>query len=189
MLAVATLMAGTLAAPALAWDYRIQPGDSLYTIARRNGVSLNDLRGANGAWSDLILAGDDLQVPSPSFADNSDSSRAVDLLARLIHAEAGGEPFTGQVAVGAVVMNRLQDPKFPGSIEGNVYSPDEFESVSNGYIWTDPTAENYQAAEAAIAGWDPTGGAVFFFNPAKTYSTWLWSKTLLTQIGNHVFAR
>ena len=74
-------------------------------------------------------------------------------------------------------------------MEGIVFGPDEFESVTNGQIWTEPNAENYRAAQAAVAGWDPTGGTTYFFNPAKTFSAWMWSRTIVMQIGNHVFAR
>ncbi|MGE5528736.1 MAG: cell wall hydrolase [Patescibacteria group bacterium] len=188
MLAATLALLGGIAAPALAWEYRIQPGDSLYSVARDNGISLDRLRAMNGAWSDLIYPGDRLEIPTEVYR-NGDDTRAVELLARLIHAEAGGEPYTGQVAVGAVVMNRLRDPGFPATIAGNVFAPGEFESVSNGYIWTEPTAENYRAAEEAMAGWDPTGGARYFFNPAETYSAWMWSRPILTQIGGHVFSR
>ncbi|MGE5597791.1 MAG: cell wall hydrolase [Bacteroidota bacterium] len=189
VLTVMLLFAGALAAPAAAWDYRIQWGDSLYTIARQNGITVAQLRAANGVWSDLILAGAELEIPTSVSGEATNNSRAVDLLARLIHAEAGGEPFLGQVAVGAVVMNRLQDPSFPGSIEGVIFASHEFESVTNGFIWTEPTEENIRAAREAIGGWDPTGGAKYFFNPGKTYSAWIWNRPILTQIGNHVFSR
>lgn len=189
VLMVAIGLLGVLSVPAMAWEYRVQSGDSLYTIAAQNGVSVAQLRAANGVWSDLILAGEGLEIPTDGSVGTQDNSRAVDLLARLIHAEAGGEPFTGQVAVGAVVMNRLHDPGFPGSIAGIVFAPYEFESVSNNQIWTQPTEENYRATEAALGGWDPTGGARYFFNPGKTDSAWMWSRAILTQIGNHVFAR
>lgn len=114
----------------------------------------------------------------------------VDLLSRLIMGEATGEPLAGQVGVGAVVLNRTRDPGFPGTIPGVCYDPDAFESVTNGLIWSRTPAESEtRAAELAINGWDPTGGALFFWNPSKPVSPWIWSRAIITQIGSHVFAR
>jgi len=110
------------------------------------------------------------------------------ILVRLIHAEAGGEPLVGQVAVAAVLLNRMKSGKFPKSIAANVFRCGEFESVSNGYIWSEPTPSAYKAAKLALQGWDPTSGALYFFNPAKTYSSWIWSRPIHTRIGNHCFA-
>jgi N-acetylmuramoyl-L-alanine amidase len=114
----------------------------------------------------------------------------VNLLSRLIMGEATGEPFTGQVGVGAVVMNRTRNASFPGTVPGVVYDPDAFESVTVGLIWSqNPDDNQVRAAELAINGWDPTGGALFFWNPSKPVSPWIWSRSIITQIGNHVFAR
>lgn len=113
-----------------------------------------------------------------------------DLLARLIMGEATGEPFTGMVAVGAVVLNRTRDPGFPPTIAGVVYDPDAFESVTNGLIWSQqPSDDMVRAAELALNGYDPTYGATFFWNPYKPVSPWIWSRPIVTQIGNHVFAQ
>lgn len=111
------------------------------------------------------------------------------ILVRLIKAEAGGEPFEGQVAVAAVLLNRIRSGKFPTSISGNVFRKGEFESVSNGYIWyINPTPSSHKAAALALKGWDPTGGSLYFFNPAKSTSRWIWSRPIYTKIGNHYFA-
>lgn len=129
----------------------------------------------------------DMQIAeaSPdSYADN------LNLLARVIQGEAGGEPFTGKVAVGAVMLNRVNSSAFPKSISGVIFDPDAFESVSNGLIWRyDPTWDSIQAASAAMSGWDPSYGSLFFWNPSKPVSAWIWSRQIITQIGNHVFAR
>jgi len=114
----------------------------------------------------------------------------LDLLARLIQAEAEGEPYAGQVAVAAVILNRVQSPEFPNSISGVAYQPLAFESVMNGLIWRrNPTQEAYNAARDALNGWDPTYGATFFWNPSKPVSPWIWTRSIIVQIGNHVFAR
>ncbi|MGE5484451.1 MAG: cell wall hydrolase [Ignavibacteriales bacterium] len=112
------------------------------------------------------------------------------LLARLIFGEANAEPYIGQVAVASVVLNRVGAPGFPDSIAGVIFQPDAFESVSNGQIWvTYPTSENIAAATAALEGWDPTYGALFFWNPYKSVNPWIWTRQIITQIGSHVFAR
>ncbi|HHY17628.1 MAG TPA: spore cortex-lytic protein [Firmicutes bacterium] len=114
----------------------------------------------------------------------------VNLLSRLIMGEATGEPLTGQVGVGAVILNRVRSPEFPSTVSGVVYDPWAFESVENGLIWTrNPSAEEVRAAELALNGWDPTYGALFFWNPSKPVSPWIWSRSIIVQIGQHVFAR
>ncbi|NPV71399.1 MAG: spore cortex-lytic protein [Firmicutes bacterium] len=111
------------------------------------------------------------------------------LLARLVHGEANAEPYAGQVAVASVILNRVQAPGFPKSIPDVVYEPGAFESVSNGLIWSDyPSEENIAAATAALNGWDPTYGALFFWNPYKPVNPWVWTRQIVTQIGRHVFA-
>jgi N-acetylmuramoyl-L-alanine amidase len=114
---------------------------------------------------------------------------SVELLARLIRAEAGAEPYTGQVAVGAVILNRIQSSKFPKTIAGVVYQPKAFESVSNGQINRGATGSTRKAARAAIQGWDPSGGALFFFNPGKVRrGSYVWTRRIIQKIGKHVFA-
>ncbi len=118
-----------------------------------------------------------------------DAAANVDLVARLIAAEAQGEPYEGMVGVGAVVMNRTYDPKFPGTIPGVIYEPWAFESVAIGLIWQrTPTWTQRRAAIDAVSGWDPTYGSKFFWNPAKPVSAWIWSRPIVRQIGRHVFA-
>lgn len=113
----------------------------------------------------------------------------LDLLARTIAAEAQGEPYIGQVAVGAVILNRVRDPQFPNTISGVIYQPHAFESVSNGLIWRrTPSDEARRAAQDALNGWDPTYGSLFFWNPYKPVSAWIWSRPIVIQYGNHVFA-
>ena len=120
----------------------------------------------------------------PTVAQNNAS-----LLTRAISGEARGESFVGQVAVGAVILNRVQHPRFPDTIAGVVYQPGAFESVSRGQIWNPVPSASVRAAQAALSGWDPTGGAIYFWNPYKPVSRWIWSRSIITQIGKHVFAR
>ena len=113
----------------------------------------------------------------------------VGLLARVIEGEASDEPFIGKVAVGAVILNRTRSSSFPQSLSSVVYQPLAFESVSNGQYNRPLSEESMKAARLALSGWDPTGGALFFWNPAKRVSAWIWSRPIITQIGGHVFAR
>jgi N-acetylmuramoyl-L-alanine amidase len=188
------LCAGVMsfASPVMAWTYRIENGDSLYKLSKEFGTKVDILKQTNDLQSDLILSGKTLWVPDTEAKpmQNSRGQNDLYLLARLISGEARGEPYQGQVAVGAVIMNRLGSRDFPNTIAGNVFKKGEFESVSNGQIWGPVTPSALKAAKAAISGEDPTGGALYFYNPAKIYSesNWIWSRQVTGRIGLHVFA-
>lgn len=115
------------------------------------------------------------------------TAREIDLLVRVVSAEAQGEPYEGQVAVASVILNRLKSPLFPSTIEGIIFEKGAFESVQNGMIWKEPAQSAYQAVYAAIRGWDPTGGALFFYNPKTAASKWMTTRTVIARIGAHVF--
>ena len=114
----------------------------------------------------------------------------VELLARLINGEARGESYIGQVAVGAVIMNRVKDPSFPNTIAGVIYQKGQFSCITDGQfdVAIDEDSTVYKAAEDAMNGVDPTNGALYFYNPSKTKSKWLFSLKTTTTIGKHVFA-
>lgn len=185
------------------WAYRVKSGDTLYNIARRVDVSLDRLIQLNGLTGTTIRPGQTLSIPYVTQATRAVRAAAstaskkapavdsanVEALAHLIYAESRGEKFVGQVAVGAVIVNRLRSGRFAKTIPGIIYSPGQFCTVRDGQINLTPDAEAYQAARAALNGWDPTGGALYFFNPAKSTSRWIWSRPIITQIGSHVFAR
>lgn len=178
--------------PAMAWTYQIKRGDSLYKISRRYGSNVKELSKTNQLESDLILSGDAIWIPENEAKpmQNSRGKNDLYLLARLISGEARGESYEGQVAVGAVIMNRLNSEDFPNTIADNVFKKGEFESVSNGQIWETVTPSAQRAAEAAISGEDPTGGALYFYNPGKVHSkyNWIWTRQVTGRIGLHVFA-
>ena len=111
----------------------------------------------------------------------------VELLARLISAEARGEPYTGQVAVGAVVLNRVESPAFPNTLSGVIYQSGAFTCIQDGQFWGTVADSAYKAARDAINGWDPSGGAIYYFNPSTATSSWIWSRPLITVIGKHRF--
>jgi len=120
-------------------------------------------------------------------AGGTSRSNDITLLARLISAEARGEPYSGQVAVGAVVLNRIEHPSFPHSISGVIYQKGAFTCLQDGQFY-EPVADSaYKAARDAINGWDPSGGAIYYFNPATATSNWIWSRPLIVVIGKHRF--
>lgn len=124
----------------------------------------------------------------PAKADGL-SKHDLSLMAHVVYAEARGEPFVGQVAVAAVLLNRLHSPKFPHSLPAIVYQPEAFTSVQNGQINQKPNAEAKKAVMDAVKGWDPSHGATYYFNPAKAKSSWIWSKPEITKIGHHIFCK
>ena len=124
-------------------------------------------------------------------ASSSNGTSDVQLLARAINGEARGEPYEGQVAVGAVILNRVKSPSFPNTIAGVIYEPGAFTAVSDGQINV-PIAENstiVKAARDALNGWDPSGGALYYFNPSTATNKWIWSRPLIKTIGKHRFCK
>jgi N-acetylmuramoyl-L-alanine amidase len=110
-------------------------------------------------------------------------------LAQCIHGEARGESYIGQVAVAAVILNRVDNPKFPKTIAGVIYQPGAFTAVSDGQMNLAPDASSMKAAKDALNGWDPSGGAIYYYNPAKTTNKWIWSRPIIKVIGKHYFCR
>ena len=124
-------------------------------------------------------------------ASNSSNVSDVQLLARAINGEARGEPYEGQVAVGAVILNRVKDSRFPNTIAGVIYQPGAFTAVADGQINVpiDESSTVVKAAQDALNGWDPTDGAVYYFNPNTATNDWIWSRPLIKTIGKHRFCR
>lgn len=127
---------------------------------------------------------------SSSSTDKESGNDMVNLLARLVNGEARGEPYQGQVAVAAVILNRVKSPKFPNTIAGVIYQKGQFSCVTDGQfdVAIDKSSTVYKAAQEAMSGSDPTGGALYFYNPKKTKSKWLFSLKTSATIGEHVFA-
>ena len=124
-------------------------------------------------------------------AQTGRSSTDVQLIARAVNGEARGEPYEGQVAVAAVILNRVNHSYFPNSISGVLYQPGAFTAVSDGQINVpiDSNSTVYKACQDAINGWDPTGGAIYYFNPDTATNSWIWSRTFIKQIGKHRFCK
>jgi N-acetylmuramoyl-L-alanine amidase len=110
------------------------------------------------------------------------------LLARIISAEGRGEPYEGQVAIGAVVLNRVEHPSFPDSLAGVIYQPGAFTAITDGQFDQPIAQSSYSAARDAMNGWDPSGGAIYYYNPAKTSNKFIYSREVINVIGNHRFA-
>lgn len=129
-------------------------------------------------------------VNNVSLAKTTNTSD-IQLMARAINGEARGEPYEGQVAVGAVILNRVKDSRFPNSISGVIYQPGAFTAVSDGQINAAISDDStvYKAAQDAMNGWDPTGGCVYYFNPSTATNKWIWSRPLIKTIGKHRFCK
>ena len=117
------------------------------------------------------------------------SANDVRLLANAVHGEARGEPFIGQVAIAAVILNRRDNPHFPHTVPGIIFQPGAFTAVADGQIWLTPNSESKRAVLDALRGWDPSSGAIYYFNPATATSKWIWSRPQIKRIGRHIFCR
>lgn len=164
---------------------------AVVSFQKKNGLTADGVVGkstykALGMTSSYeILAG---KAEGEASGVGGFSSSDVYLLARTIYAEGRGEPYTGQVAIGAVILNRVRDDAFPNTISGVVYQKHAFTAVSDGQINLTPNETAMNAARDAINGWDPSGGALYYYNPAIATSAWIFDRQTVTVIGKHVFA-
>ena len=173
------------------WGYYSGSTDGVYGTQTKNAViKFQKKYGlvADGIAGNKTLAKMGISSSSSSSSSGTSSSQ-VNLLARLISAEARGEPYVGQVAVGAVVLNRIDHPSFPDSMSGVIYQKGAFSCLDDGQ-WNKPVADSaYKAARDALNGWDPSGGAIYYYNPKTAKSGWIRSRPIILTIGNHVFCK
>jgi N-acetylmuramoyl-L-alanine amidase len=167
-----------------ATSHTVQKGETYWKIANAYGVSVDGLMSVNHANSNVLFVGQTLTVPTVSI-----TSSEKDLLARLVEAEAKGEPYAGKVAVATVILNRVDSNLFPNSVKSVIYQSGQFTPVSNGQINNPASSASKQAVNEAIAFHGQGHGSLYFYNPSKTTNTWLRSKTVTIKIGNHVFAK
>ena len=168
------------------WGYYDGAVDGIFGSGTAEAVQYFQRK--NGLTADGIVGPATLKALGMSTGGGgSGQESTVELLARVISAEARGEPYSGQVAVGAVILNRVEHPSFPNTIAGVVYQPGAFTCMVDGQF-NEPVAESaVRAARDALNGVDPSGGAIYYFNPATATSSWIWSRPLILQIGNHRF--
>ena len=176
------------------WGYYTGSIDGIYGsktveavkyFQRKNGLTVDGIAGP----ATLKAMGITSSSSSSSSSSNSNNTSNVNLLARLIYGESRGEPYTGQVAVGAVVMNRVKSSSFPNSISGVIYQSGAFDAVSDGQINLSPDANAKKAAQDAFNGWDPSYGAIYYFNPSTATNKWIWSRPMTVTIGKHRFCK
>jgi N-acetylmuramoyl-L-alanine amidase len=125
----------------------------------------------------------------PVQSSSGFSAQDLKLLAQAVYGEARGEPYTGQVAVAAVILNRLESPNFPNTISGILFEPLAFTAVADGQIWLTPNDTARKAVSDAINGWDPSSGATYYFNPVTATSKWIWGRPQIKKIGKHIFCK
>jgi N-acetylmuramoyl-L-alanine amidase len=132
-------------------------------------------------------------APAPANLTRSSnlglSAQDLKLMANAVHGESRGEPYIGQVAVAAVILNRVGHARFPNSVSGVIFQPGAFTAVADGQIWLQPDPSSQRAVRDAINGWDPTGEAIYYFNPATATSKWIWSRPQIKTIGRHIFCK
>lgn len=155
--------------------------DAVVWFQRKNGLSVDGVVGKSTAAALGISLGG-----SVSAANYNESETY--LLGRLVHGEARGEPYVGKVAVAAVVLNRVKSASFPNTIAGVIYQAGAFDAVADGQINLTPDEDSLRAARDALAGWDPSGGCLYYYNPATSTNDWIWTREVQLSIGKHNFA-
>lgn len=163
--------------------YGSQTLEAVRYFQRKNGLSVDGIAGP------ATLKAMGIYSSGSSSSGSSSNSSNVNLLARLIYGEARGEPYTGQVAVGAVVMNRVKSSSFPNTLSGVIYQSGAFDAVKDGQINLSPNSTAKKAAQDAINGWDPSYGAIYYFNPSTATNKWIWSRPMTITIGRHRFCK
>jgi len=124
-----------------------------------------------------------------TYSSNQFSASDIKLMANAVYGEARGEPYIGQVAVASVILNRVKNSAFPNTPSGVIFEPGAFTAVADGQIWLTPNDTAKKAVQDAIAGWDPSSGAIYYFNPATATSKWIWSRPQIKKIGKHIFCK
>lgn len=170
------------------WGYLTGSADGIFGAKTKSAVI--SFQRKNGLVADGIVGKATAQAMGlnlNSSTSSQTSSTDLNLLARVVYGEARGEPYTGQVAVAAVVLNRVKSSSFPNTVAGVVYQSGAFDCVSDGQINLTPNQTAYNAARDALNGWDPTYGCLFYYNPRTATSKWMLSRPVKLNIGNHAF--
>lgn len=155
----------------------------IMAFQKKQGIKQDGIVGGTTA----AKFGIDLEKSQAATSNSLDRGSDEYLLARAIHGEARGEPYIGKVAVGAVILNRVNVPEFPNTIAGVIYQPLAFTAVADGQINLEPNEESLKAAREALNGWDPTYGCSYYWNPSTATSKWIWSRKVMLKLGKHWF--
>lgn len=165
-----------------------QTRQAVVSFQKKNGLTADGIAGPQTLKAMGITSSSSSSGSGSGGGQGQYSSSDIDLLARIISAESRGEPYSGQVAVGAVIMNRIAHPSFPNTLAGVIYQPGAFSCLNDGGINAAVVESAYKAARDAINGSDPSGGAIYYYNPEKSTSKWIFSRKVITVIGKHRFA-
>ena len=174
------------------WGYYDGAVDGIYGYATERAVRRFQQKNGltvDGVVGEKTAAAMGLNLSSTVSSQSKPASGDVYLLAQCIYSESRGEPYKGQVAVGAVVLNRVKSSAFPNSISGVIYQKGAFSAVDDGQINLTPNDTALKAARDAMNGWDPTSGCLYYYNPAKTTNRWIRSRPIVVRIGEHVFCK
>ncbi|MDR1569220.1 MAG: spore cortex-lytic enzyme [Oscillospiraceae bacterium] len=161
--------------------------NAVVAFQKKNGLKADGVVGAATAAAMGVTLSSSSSGSSVAASGGYTSSET-ELLARIIHGEARGEPYLGKVAVAAVVLNRVRNSGFPNTVAGVIYQSGAFDAVADGQFYLTPDADAWRAARDALNGWDPTYGALYYFNPQTATNPWIWSRDVRLQIGKHWFA-
>lgn len=167
--------------------YGSQTMEAVKKFQRKNGLTVDGIAGTKTLQAMGIYSSSGNS--SSSNSSSSTNSSDLNLLSRLVYGEARGEPYNGQVAVAAVVLNRVKNSSFPNTIAGVIYQKGAFDVVSDGQINLTPNDTAKKAAQDALNGWDPTNGAIYYFNPSTATNKWIWSRPMTVTIGKHRFCK
>lgn len=176
--------------------YTVKAGDTLFILAKKFGTTVTTIKNTNGLKSDKITVGQKLRIAvgstqatsSRGYNGNSFTQEDLEMMAKAVYGEARGESYTGQVAIAAVILNRLNSSEFPANIKDVIFQPWAFTAVHDGQYNLNPNATAMRAVRDAINGQDPTGGALYYWNPVTATNKWVWTRPIIKTIGKHVFA-
>ncbi|MBR3163435.1 MAG: spore cortex-lytic enzyme [Clostridia bacterium] len=163
--------------------YGTQTVSAVKKFQQKNGLTVDGIAGPK------TLAAMGITSSGSNSGSSSTNSSDINLLSHLIYGESRGEPYTGQVAVGAVILNRVKSSSFPNTIAGVIYQKGAFDAVSDGQINLNPDSASKKAAQDAMNGWDPSYGAIYYFNPSTATNKWIWSRPMTVTIGKHRFCK
>lgn len=159
------------------------------TVFWGTGLLTTEKSVASSPGAEMAAPAKENSKAKQSFHPSRISANDLKLMANAVYGEARGEPYEGQVAIAAVILNRVKSPSFPDTPSGVIFEPRAFTAVADGQIWLEPNDSARKAVQNALNGWDPSGGCTYYFNPATATSKWIWGRPQVKKIGKHIFCR